>query len=249
MELSWSTFLLEIINFLVLVWILKRFLYKPVMDVIAQRRRRIENQIAEARQQHADAETLKAEYQNRLADWERERQQARGELAQELDQERARQITALQTTLAQEREKAQAAELRQRSKAALEAEYQALQQGAQFAARLLNQAAGPELEARLTDLMLEGLASLPSERITALRTQWGEAPETIRIASAFPLPPERQQRLEQALKNTTGLDVPVAYDQDPGLVAGLRITIGAWVLHASLQDELKGFAEFAHAAR
>ena len=42
MELSWSTFFLEIINFLVLVWILKRFLYKPVMDVIARRREGIE---------------------------------------------------------------------------------------------------------------------------------------------------------------------------------------------------------------
>ena len=38
MELDWTTFILEIINFLVLVWILHRFLYQPVMNVIAQRR-------------------------------------------------------------------------------------------------------------------------------------------------------------------------------------------------------------------
>ena len=39
MELSGSTFVLEIINFLILVWILKRFLYKPVLGVIAKRRK------------------------------------------------------------------------------------------------------------------------------------------------------------------------------------------------------------------
>ena len=37
MQIDWTTLVLEIINFLVLVWILKRFLYKPVMEAIAAR--------------------------------------------------------------------------------------------------------------------------------------------------------------------------------------------------------------------
>ncbi|WP_054775053.1 hypothetical protein [Methylogaea oryzae] len=42
MELDWSTIALEIVNFLILVWLLKRLLYKPVQDIIAQRRAAIE---------------------------------------------------------------------------------------------------------------------------------------------------------------------------------------------------------------
>ena len=38
MQIDWTTFALEIINFLVLVWILKRFLYRPVLDTLARRR-------------------------------------------------------------------------------------------------------------------------------------------------------------------------------------------------------------------
>ncbi|MBE9486855.1 MAG: ATPase, partial [Chloroflexi bacterium] len=98
MELSWSTFLLEIINFLVLVWILKRFLYKPVLDVIARRRTGIEDRLAETQRLHDEADTLKTEYENRLADWNQERQQSRDALAQELNEERARQMEVLQTT-------------------------------------------------------------------------------------------------------------------------------------------------------
>ena len=49
MELSWSTFILEAINFLVLVWILKRFLYKPVLDVIERRKAGIEKIQADAK--------------------------------------------------------------------------------------------------------------------------------------------------------------------------------------------------------
>jgi F-type H+-transporting ATPase subunit b len=248
-ELSWSTFLLEIINFLVLVWILKRFLYKPVLNVIAQRRAGIESQLAEARHLHEDADTLKTEYENRLTDWDSERQQARDSLAQELNEERVRQLEMLQTALTEEREKTQVAESRRRAEEAREVEQRALQLSAQFATRLLAQTAGPELERRLVELLLDGLSGLTTEQISELKTQWGEPPEAIMVASAYPLPEDQQQRLEKTLNGVTGLAVPVRYAQDPELLAGLHITIGAWALHANIRDELKGFAEFAHAAR
>lgn len=246
MELSWSTFLLEMLNFLVLVWILKRFLYKPVLEVIARRREGIEAQLAEARQAQEEAAGLKAEYEGRLAERAREQQQARDALAEEINAERARLMSGLQDELAQQRKKAQVAEARQRSTQEREIEHQALQQGAQFATQLLSQAAVPELEARLLTLLLDGIAALPDDRINDLRTQWGEAPADIQVCSAFPLSDEQQQQLEQALCGLSGLAVPVRFSQDGALLAGLRVAIGAWVLHANLQDELKGFAEFAH---
>lgn len=249
MELSWSTFVLEIINFLVLVWILKHFLYRPVLDVIARRRAGIEQRLADARQLHDDAEALKADYENRMADSEQERQQARAALAQELDEERARQLQVLQTTLAQEREKAQVLESSRRAEAVRETELRALQQAAQFASRLLAATAGPELETRLLDVLLEGLTSLPAEQIASLRKQWGEPPDAIVVASAYPLADEHRQQLEKALRGVIGHTIPVRYERDAGLVAGLHISIGAWLLHANVRDELKGFAEFAHAAR
>jgi len=231
------------------VWILKRFLYKPVLDIIARRRAGIESQLAEAGRLHEEADSLKADYENRLADWDHERRQLRDSLAQELDAERARQMEAVQAALAEEREKARVAEARQRAEAGRRTEHQALQQGAQFATRLLARAAGPQLEERLSDLLLDELSTLSSERIAALATQWGEPPAAIRVASAFALPADRRQRLEKALHRVTGVDVPVEYEQDPALLAGLHITIGAWVLHTDVRDELKGFAELTHATR
>ena len=249
MELNWTTFVLEIINFLVLVWILKRFLYQPVLNIIARRRSGIEQQIADAQQLHDEAKRLQAEYENRLADWELERQQLREKLSQELDAERSRLMAELQTALAQEREKAEVAANRQRLESEREIERTALQQGTRFASRLLSQAAGPALESRLLQLLLEELAELSVDRITAIRTQWGETPASIRVASAFPLAQAQQQQLQQVLQQVSGLSVPLDYVIDEGLLAGLRITIGAWVLHINLQDELKDFAEFAHVAR
>ena len=248
MELSWSTFLLEMINFLVLVWILKHFFYKPVMNIIIQRRTDIEAGIVAAQRLQDEANNLKSEYENRLADWGQERQQAKDELTQELNQERSRQLEALQAMLTQEREKARVKEARRRIKSEHEIEHRALQQGAQFASRLLAQASGPELETRLLSLLLDGLAGLSSEQVTKLRTQWGEVPESILVASAYPLTADQRRLLEEVLVKVSGLNVPVRFQEEPELLAGLRISIGSWMLHTDVRHDLSGFAEFAHAA-
>jgi F-type H+-transporting ATPase subunit b len=248
LELNWTTFLLEIINFLVLIWILKRFLYKPVLDIIARRRSDIEAQLSEGQHLHEEVDKLKAEYENRITEWNKERKQLKDALMKELDEERHRQLTELQETLAARREKAEVSESRKRSEAQRDIETQALKQGAEFASRLLNCAAGQELETRLVQKLIEDLGQLSTERISALRTQWGEAPEAIQVISAYPLAEDQRKQLEQKLVQVSGLDVPVDYEQDEALLAGLRIVIGVWALHLNLQDELKGFAEIADVA-
>ena len=249
MELNWSTFLLEIINFLVLVWILKRFLYKPVLRVIDQRRRGIEETLAHAESIRGDAEALREQYDNRLADWEAERRKAREALTGEIEDERRHRMDALGAELARERERTQAVEDRRRGDAENRAERAAMKQAAKFAAQLLSATACPEVEQRLVDLVVTELGRLPQERISALRTGWKKRPDEILVASAFSLPEEARRKLEASLAAVTGLPIPCSYERDGDLLAGLRIIVGAWVLSANLRDELAGFAEFAHDTR
>ena len=80
MELDWTTFFLEILNFLVLVWLLKRFLYKPVLDAIAQRKLEIEKRAADSQAIRQEAAALRQQYERRIADWEQEKAAARSRL-------------------------------------------------------------------------------------------------------------------------------------------------------------------------
>lgn len=246
MELNWSTFVLEIINFLVLVWILKRFLYQPVLGVIARRRQAIEKQLADAHQLRDQAEDSKLRYENRLADWNQERQQALDKLHVELEQKRQEGLSRLKTELAEEMEKNRIAETRQQKQIMREMQQQALNQGAQFASRLLGECAGPELEQRLFDILMDDLRALSEEQSKALAGEWGESPEQVVVCSAYALPDEQKLALQQSLKSVLGQPVPVQYERDRNLLAGLRITIGAWVLNLNVRDELQGFTEFSH---
>ncbi len=248
MELNWSTFILEIINFLILIWILKRFFYKPVLDVIARRRAGIEKTLEEARSLHNDAEALQKQYESRLTEWHQERQAARKVLEEEIQGEREKQMSALQATLEEERKKSRFAAQRQLQASQLQNEKTALRQGAQFASKLLSAVSCPELENRLIDLFLADFSSLSAEHLSKLQDAAGNSPEHILITSAHPLESNRCQSLEHALSRILAVNVNghVRYKQDKALLAGIRINAGAWILRANLLDELKGFTDFAH---
>lgn len=246
MEFNLSTFIFEIINFLILVWILQRFLYKPVLEVIEQRRQNIEQSLLEAKNIHKEAERLQSKYENRLAEWEQEKKSAMDSLHLKIENERTRLLKKLQKTLEEEHKKARVVEERRLRESLRKNEKIALKQGAQFAGLLLKRAAGPELEARLFDALISDLSNLQYEQFQSLRSLKELDSVSIQIVSAYEIKQEQRQKIERSLNTITDSTASYQYRQEPNLIAGFHISIGPWVLKASLQDELSGFAEIAN---
>jgi F-type H+-transporting ATPase subunit b len=249
MELNWTTFILEIINFLVLVWILKRFFYAPVREVIARRRAAIDRDLAEAEAIRVEAEGAEQQYRQRLGDWEREREAARQTLHQEIEGERTRLREELAVELQKEKDKAGVLAERQQLALRREVETAALVQAGRFLRQLLNRLAGPELEARILILVGEELAVLAPERREALRRTVSGEPAPVLVAeSAFPLNKEQRRELREVWrKNLEVNEVTWEFRENPELLAGLRLSLGAWTLAANLRDELDFFLEGGHA--
>lgn len=243
MGFDWSTFALEIVNFLILVWLLKRFLYKPVLDMVERRRASVEKTLADAEQARDEARRLQAGYQEREAQWQQELAQRRQGLDEQLEAEREKRMQALSRELDSERGRRQAREVRERAAHEQVLEAQAAVQAARFAARLLERLASPHLQQTILDMLLEDLGSLPDARVQELR-EAAKASDAIRVVSAMALPDQDRQRLRDALARYLPQLPPLDYTQEPGLIAGLRIGIGAWELEASLAGELRAFTEF-----
>ncbi|MCF7964536.1 MAG: F0F1 ATP synthase subunit delta [Methylobacter tundripaludum] len=247
MEFNLSTFILEIINFLILIWILQRLFYKPLLDVIAKRKQFIDQSLNDAKNLQQQAEQQRSLYENRQKLWEQEKQAAVAALQQQLEAERRAQLDRLNADLDQERQKAKVALSKQCRELQQQAEKQALQNGAKFAGMLLQQAAGPELEARLFTLLLDNLTTLPEACKLCLTMLGAKKSVPIKITTAYALPVEMRRQLEQRLTLLINNQINFQYHQDAVLLAGLRMDIGAWVLNANLQHELTGFAEIANA--
>lgn len=246
MELDWTTFLLEIVNFLILVWIMNRLLYRPVMNAIAARRAGLARTAAEAERLREDAVDLEARYKSRLTEWAREKEELRKEMLVELSADRARLEAALHASLEQERDKARIIrdqDLRDRLR---EMEEVALGQGSRFVTRLLEEVTTPELEERLQELFLSSLATLPAERLRAIADALSEPGVPVRAASAFVCSEDRRTEIRLRLSEICGYQGVIEFVEEPMLLAGVQLRAGPWVLDATLRGELSFFTEAAH---
>lgn len=247
MELDWTTFLLEVINFLILVWLLKRFLYQPVLEVIGKRRQKIQAELLQAATTQDKASELREQYETRLVEWEQEKRAAMEALAQKIARERERRLREIDEELEQQRLKHQARDQQQQVMWRSQAEAGALQLGSAFAARLLGELAGPELDKRLRQLFVDQLQALPRSELERLREGWQGSSSTVEILSAAPLDAAQQDVIRQALEQAFGPGKGAwQFDIDKNLIAGLRVSVGDWILQANLQDELRFFSEAAH---
>jgi F-type H+-transporting ATPase subunit b len=247
MEFNLFTFVLEIINFLILVWILQHLFYKPLLEVIAKRKQFIDQSLNDAKKLQQQAEQQRCLYENRQKQWEQEKQTAISALHQQLETERKTQLDNLYADLEQERQKAKVSLTKQQQEQHQQAEKQALTNGAKFAAMLLQQTASAELEARLFSVLFDNLTTLPEACKLCLSLLGTKKSIPIKISSAYLLSEEMRQQLEQKLTSLINGQLNIQYNQDDTLIAGLRLDIGAWVLNANLQHELIGFAEIANA--
>jgi len=247
LQFNLTTFLLEIANFLVLVWLLKRFFYLPVRDMIDMRRRDIEKQMAEASSKMSEAETIKQQYENRLVAWDDEKREARVKLQEELNREQTRQLDNIRQVVEQEREKARVLAEREYAENLKRSQTQALALAADFAARLLNDVASPDLESQLIDLFVKQLPTMSQEFVSTLQQNYIREKSPIKITTAFSVSENTRETLQRVLSDIVAAQAEINYSKDDKLIAGIRVNIGPLVLRANIQDELQFFTEAAHA--
>jgi len=240
-ELDWTTFALEIVNFLILVWILQRFLYRPVLDVIARRRERVEKTLADARERDEQAKAKEARYEERIDKWESERDEAREKLAEEIAAERKQRMEQLEQALESEREKSQARARQRADQEQRALQDKAIAQATEFVSSLLQRFAGPGLDERIVDAMVEDLGELSDEQRRSLAEAAAQPGVRLQIVSARPLEKDARKRLADGFEALLGRRLEEESGESPELIAGLMVAVGPWVLAANLRDELAFF--------
>jgi F-type H+-transporting ATPase subunit b len=240
MAFSWSTFILELINFLVLVWILKRFLYQPVLDVVEKRRADVAATLQSAHQKAQQAEELRQQFEARLTDWQNERQAKRDELTREIAQEWQQRLAQLDEELQQQRDKALSLAAEQASTERRDQQAEVIRHGGAFVSRLLDGLVDQSLHERLVRYFIQTLEA--SE--TQIPWQSHDGATEISITTAYPLTAATRNDLETILSRLVGDPAPnFNYATDEELIAGLSIELDGWALDANLRDELRAFAE------
>ncbi|TCP38916.1 hypothetical protein [Rhodovulum marinum] len=239
MQIDWITVAAQIVNFLALVWILHRLLYRPVTRAMQRRAADIRDRFAEAERREA----LAVEEADRLRAQQRDVEAARAGVLAEAEAEAA----ALRARLEEEARAAVAARRAEwedqldREQAAFLAD---LRRGtaahvARVARRVLDDLAGAALEEAVVDTFIGRLRALEGKPLDELRAEAVAAGGEMAVSSAFDLSDGMRARLCSALDRVH--DAPrVGFDRDPALVCGIRLRIRGqtvqWTVDAYLDD-------------
>lgn len=238
MLLDWFTVGAQALNFLVLVWLMKRFLYKPVLDAIDAREQRIALALADAAGKQAQAQEERDEFHQKNADFDRQRDEL---VAQAKEQARAER----QRLLDQARQVADT--LRAKKQEALTSELQTLQEDIArrsrdevfaTAQKVLAELADTTLEERMGAVFARRLRALDDEAKAGLAKALDTAANTVNVRSAFALPPAQRAEIQSALNEAFSGDIQIQFDTAPGLISGIELTANGWKLAWNIADFL-----------
>jgi len=223
MHLDWWTLALQTVNFLVLVWLLWRFLYRPVRQVLEKRKRLADAAVreAEASAQAADSErarleveraTLADERQAMLKEMHDERERERTEIRQAAEREAAAIAAEARAALADEREAAVAA-----------SRNEVIALATDVAATLLRQADDEGLYDVTLDRIDRHLADLKAEDRKSLLDDLSRNGHKVQVLTAVPLDADAQRRWRERLGSHLGDGAVMAFDTDAALVGGAEL--------------------------
>jgi len=239
MTIDWWTLALQAVNFLVLVWLLWRFLYRPVREVIAKRKALAEQAFAEADARMAEADTKQQHFEEARVQLAQERQEMLKTLHTELETERAKVLEAARAEAQKMIEAARASIAGEREATLAEIQTQVEELAGELAAGLLRNVDA----AALNDIFLaqlEGkLKALPADELKRLEADLAKNSARIAVVTATPMAKEEQKRCTERLEATLGHAVSAQFTADPEILGGAEVHFPHAVLKLTWADELR----------
>jgi F-type H+-transporting ATPase subunit b len=247
MLIDWFTVGAQALNFIILVWLLKRFLYKPILNAVDAREKRIAAELADADARKAEAQTERDEFQHKNEEFDQQRaallskavDEARAERQRLLDD--ARKAADALSAKRQEALRSDANNLNQAIRRRTQQEVFAI------ARKALADLATTSLEERMSEVFTRRLLTMDGKAKAGLGEALKTASEPALVRSAFDLPAAQRAAIQKTLNEAFSTEVHVRFETAPDLVSGIELTTNgqkiAWSIANYLVSLEKGVDE------
>jgi F-type H+-transporting ATPase subunit b len=238
MIIDWFTVIAQALNFLVLVWLLKRFLYKPILNAIDEREKRIAHALAEAKARNAEALQEKNDFNDKNKQLEQQRAALLAKATEDANAEGQRLRSEAQLAASAYTVKRQEALRREQQSLNDEITQRTLKEVFAITRKTLMDLAGVSLEERMAEVFIIRLQELEDEKRKAIANVLTTSPSAVLVRSAFLLPPLLQKQIQQALKEIISPDINTSFETSPELISGIELTADGHKIAWSITEYL-----------
>ncbi len=239
MQIDWITVAAQIVNFLVLVWLLQRFLYGPVTRAMTRREEGIEARLNQAEEKRREAEREADSFRKKQEEVEQRRRQTIEEAQQEAKELRAKLERDARAETEQKRRAWCERVAEERDEFLRDLRMRTARHIHELARSVLAELADANVEAQAASRFAEHLGNLGAEQATRIVEAARAEGHTVLVESSLELPRAAKKKIENAVHETISEDLAVKYGCSDEILFGIRLMAGGQTVEWSLARYLE----------
>lgn len=248
MLIDWSTVIFQIINFLILMVLLKVFLYDRVLAAMDARQQRVQDRLEEADQQRETARREAEEYRDKKQSLDRRRQEMLDEAKEKAEAKRRELMDQAQAEVDRQKERWRQSLRRQRKSFISALKEMAAAEVFAASRQSLKDLADESLEERVAESFLQRLKKMPKQDRRDMAAAAAESDGPVKVRSAFELSKTLRQKITRAVHEYLDGEVELDYQTEPDMIFGLELMAEGRKMAWSLDEYLTRMEERARAA-
>jgi F-type H+-transporting ATPase subunit b len=240
MQIDWLTVAAQAVNFLVLVWLLQRFLYGPITRAMARREQGIKDRLGDAERAKAEAESEAEAYRKRQEELEERRGRVLAEAREAAEEERrSLEREAREEVDARKREWLRQMQ-GQRDDFLRDVRRRAAEEFFALSRRALGDLGDAELEDRMALGFVRQIEALDQKTAEKMVRQ-SEESGAVAVRSRFELSADAKRHITRAIHQRLDEAVAVDYEAREDLACGIEMKVGSLTVSWNFASYLDGF--------
>ncbi|TLP72852.1 F0F1 ATP synthase subunit B [Maribacter sp. ACAM166] len=238
MEINWFTVIAQIVNFLILVWLLKRFLYKPVLKAVDERKKKIEARLEDAAMRKAEAKKDKDLFRQKNEDFDKERT-AKMNLAQEdVNSEKERLFKKVRNESNALRSKFENSFKQRKQELTDSLKRKTKDEVFAIVGKTLSDLANANLEDQVIHVFIKKIDNLTEVEKSKFIHALNDKHNPVAIKSVFDLSASSKQKLEKAIGQFAEKQLDFNYKLEAELLSGIEIETASHQMSWNIESYL-----------
>jgi F-type H+-transporting ATPase subunit b len=237
--IDWFTIIAQIVNFLILVALLKHFLYGRIIKAMDERERKIASRLENAEKKEEQAESEADSYRKKTQELEEKRKEYLSQAREEAETERKALVQKAREEIDQLDTRWREALRQEKDSFLQELGQKVNEQVCHIARKAMKDLANADLEGQILNVFMDRLRNLGEKEQKTIIAGMGDGDHPVTVMSAFEIASNDRQKIMKALRNNTKEDIDVEYQTSPDMLLGIELRSHGHKLAWSLNDYLE----------
>ncbi|MEO6850971.1 MAG: F0F1 ATP synthase subunit B [Mucilaginibacter sp.] len=230
MQINWFTVIAQIINFLVLVWLMKKYLYKPILQAIDEREKKIAAELADAKSKMAEAKKEQDEFQKKNDAFDQHKKKMMDQATSDAETERQRLLDAAKKEAAGVKKKLEEASKELQENLSDELSQKMQNEIFSITKKALSDLASTSLEKQTVGIFIRNIKAITDKDKKHFVDAFHSLSAPVVVNSAFELPDKEQKSVEKAIAGILGNDIEYQFKTDPKMISGIELATNGYKL-------------------